>query len=165
MSALTVRLASIEDVSAILSIYNESIPKRIATADLTPQSLETRTQWFQSHDFATRPIVVASRADMVVGWGSFTNFKERSAYAPTAEVSIYVAENAARQGVGRMLLDDLLARAKACDIDRILAVCFSHNEPSLKLFRSRGFEQWGFLPDACELDGLRRSVTILGLKR
>ncbi len=159
------RLATIDDVRAILDIYNESIPKRIATADLVPQSLAARTQWFQSHDFTTRPIVVAIRDDAVVGWGSFTNFKERSAYAPSAEISIYVADVAARQGVGRAILGDLLARAVSCRIDRILAICFSHNEPSLKLFRSRGFEQWGLLPDACELDGIRRSITILGLKR
>lgn len=165
MSAVAVRLALVSDVPSILAIYNESIPKRIATADLVPQLLDARLAWFMSHNFATRPIVVAERDGVVVGWGSFTNFKERSAYAPSAEISVYVADAAAHQGVGRTILDDLLSRADACSIDRVLAICFSHNEPSLKLFRSRGFTQWGFLPDACELDGVRRSVTILGLSR
>ncbi len=165
MSTVEIRLAIKGDVSSILAIYNESIPKRIATADLVPQTFDVRMAWFKSHDFATRPIVVAVRDEKVVGWGSFTNFKERSAYAPTAEVSVYVSDAAAHQGVGRAILDDLLERAQPCGIDRILAICFSHNEPSLKLFRSRGFEQWGLLPDACALDRIRRSVTILGLSR
>ena len=136
MSTVEIRLAIKGDVSSILAIYNESIPKRIATADLVPQTFDVRMAWFKSHDFATRPIVVAVRDEKVVGWGSFTNFKERSAYAPTAEVSVYVSDAAAHQGVGRAILDDLLERADTCGIDRILAICFSHNEPSLKLFRS-----------------------------
>ncbi len=99
----------------------------------------------------------------VLGWGSFTNFKDRSAYAPTAEISVYVADGAAGRGVGSLLVDGLLARAPGCGIDRVLAITFEHNEPSLRLFRKKGFTEWGRLPDACELDGVRRSVLILGL--
>jgi L-amino acid N-acyltransferase YncA len=78
---------------------------------------------------------------------------------------VYVADRAAGRGVGRAMLDALLSRAPGCGIDRILAICFAHNEPSLRLFRSRGFTTWGELPDACDMDGTRRSVVILGLAR
>jgi phosphinothricin acetyltransferase len=61
------------------------------------------------------------------------------------------------------MLDALLALAPGCGIDRILAICFTHNEASVRLFRSRGFVEWGVLPDACDMDGTRRSVVILGL--
>jgi phosphinothricin acetyltransferase len=77
-------------------------------------------------------------------------------------VSVYVAARAAGRGIGRAMLDALLARAEACRIDRALALCFEHNEASLRLFRSRGFGEWGRLPEACDLDGTRRSVVILG---
>jgi phosphinothricin acetyltransferase len=157
-----VRDATESDLAAILAIYNESIPKRIATADLEPQSLEARRAWFVQRNHATRPVLVAEDAHGICAWGSFTNFKDRSAYAPTAEVSVYVADRAAGQGVGRAMLDALLSRASACGIDRILAICFAHNEPSLRLFRSRGFANWGMFPDACVMDGVRRSVVILG---
>ena len=62
----------------------------------------------------------------------------------------------------RGTFDALLERAPACGIDRILAICFAHNEASLRLFRSRGFADWGAFPDACVMDGVRRSVVILG---
>jgi phosphinothricin acetyltransferase len=47
----------------------------------------------------------------------------------------------------------------------VLAICFAHNEPSLRLFRSRGFTEWGAFPDACTMDGVRRTVVILGWAR
>ncbi len=153
------------DLPGILAIYNEAIPRRIATADLEPQTLEARIAWFTNRDRTVRPVLVASDDSGIIAWGAYTNFKERVAYAPTAEISVYVANRAAGKGVGRAMLDALLARASGCHIDRILALCFSHNEASLRLFRSRGFTQWGELPDVCELDGTRRGVTILGLAR
>ncbi|MFM7051451.1 MAG: N-acetyltransferase family protein [Planctomycetota bacterium] len=163
MSAPTVlRSATEADLPRILAIYNEAIPLRIATADLEPQTLEARTAWFRNRDLATRPVVVADQCGTVVGWGSFTNFKDRAAYAPTAEISVYVSQSHAGQGIGHALLNMLLERAPGCGIDRILAICFAHNEPSLRLFRSRGFTDWGTLPDACDMDGTRRTIVILG---
>lgn len=160
--ALSIRAATEHDLEAIRAIYNESIPKRIATADLEPQTIEARRAWFLQRDLTRRPVLVAVDAEGVCAWGAFTNFKDRAAYAPTAEISVYVADRAAGRGVGRGMLDALLERAPACGIDRILAICFAHNEPSLRLFRSRGFVEWGTFPDACIMDGVRRSVVILG---
>jgi len=150
------------DLPAILAIYNASIPLRIATADLEPQSMPARERWWDERDHARRPVVVAEEGGTVVAWGAFTDFKPRAAYAPTAEISVYVDPAKAGHGIGRLVLDALLARAPACGIDRIMAICFAHNEPSLRLFRSRGFGTWGTLPDACHMDGIRRSVVILG---
>ena len=162
---MDVRDANESDLEAIRAIYNESIPKRIATADLEPQSAEARRAWFAQRDRAKRPVLVAVDAQGVCAWGAFTNFKDRAAYAPTAEISVYVADRAAGRGVGRAMLDALLERAPGCGIDRILAICFAHNEPSLRLFRSRGFAEWGRFPEACTMDGVRRSVVVLGWAR
>ena len=163
-SALTIRDAGEHDLEAIRQIYNASIPSGMATADLTPQTLEARKAWWRDRELQRRPVMVAtSDAGTVIAWGSFSDFKPRAAYAPCAEISVYVAPSAAGRGVGRRMLDALLARAPGCGIDRILAICFAHNEPSLRLFRSRGFQPWGQLPEACDMHGTRRSVTILGL--
>jgi phosphinothricin acetyltransferase len=160
-----VRDAARQDLGAILEIYNASIPLRIATADLEPQGMPARERWWDERDHATRPVVVAEAGGRVMGWGAFTDFKPRAAYRPTAEVSVYVDPAALGRGTGRALLDALMARAGACGIDRVLAICFAHNEASLRLFASRGFTEWGRLPEACDMDGTRRTVVMLGWRR
>jgi phosphinothricin acetyltransferase len=150
------------DLPAILAIYNAAVPLRSATADLVPQDMPARERWWEDRDLARRPVLVAERGGRTVAWGAFTDFKPRAGYAPTAEVSVYVDPPEAGRGLGRAMLDALLARALGCGIDRVLALCFAHNEASVRLFRSRGFAEWGRLPDACDMDGVRRTVVVLG---
>jgi phosphinothricin acetyltransferase len=150
------------DLPAILAIYNAAVPLRSATADLVPQDMPARERWWEDRDLARRPVLVAERGGRTVAWGAFTDFKPRAGYAPTAEVSVYVDPPEAGRGLGRAMLDALLARAPGCGIDRVLALCFAHNEASVRLFRSRGFAEWGRLPDACDMDGVRRTVVVLG---
>ena len=59
-----IREATEADLEAIRAIYNESIPKRIATADLEPQSAEARRAWFVQRDHAKRPVLVAVDAQL-----------------------------------------------------------------------------------------------------
>jgi phosphinothricin acetyltransferase len=162
MTHSPLRLATRADLSAILSIYNASIPAHMSTADLVPQSMVAREAWWEQRNHDTRPVLVTERAGRVVAWGAFTNFKDRAGYAPTAEISVYVDPSAVGSGLGSAMLDELLSCAVACQIDRVIGICFEHNHASLRLARSRGFEEWGRLPEACNMDGVRRSVVILG---
>jgi len=56
-----VRDATLEDLSAIIEIYNSTIPSRIVSADTEPVSVEQRLPWFHEHDPARRPIRVTTR--------------------------------------------------------------------------------------------------------
>lgn len=157
------RLASADDLEAIVAIYNASIPGRLATADLEPVSVAQRTPWLLERDLSRRPVwVAATAAGEVVGWASLGDFYGRPAYAATAESAVYVAPEAAGQGLGRRLLDHLLAEAPGCGVTTVLAFVFAHNEPSLRLFGSRGFERWGLLPAVADLDGTPADLAILG---
>ena len=156
------RPATRADLPEILAIYNASIPAHMSTADLTPQQLPARQAWWDQRDHATRPVLVVEESGRIIAWGAFTNFKDRAAYAPTAEVSVYVDQSAIGRGVGRVMLDALLARTPECGIDRVIALCFAHNEASVRLFGSRGFTEWGRIPDACDMQGVRRTVVMLG---
>jgi phosphinothricin acetyltransferase len=160
--SIAVRPARRDDLQDILAIYNAAVPLRSATADLVPQQMAAREAWWNDRDHARRPVMVAEVAGRTVAWGAFTDFKPRAGYAPTAEVSVYVDPARLGLGIGRAMLDALLARAPECGIDRIVALCFAHNEASVRLFMSRGFIEWGRLPDACNMDGVRRSVVMLG---
>jgi phosphinothricin acetyltransferase len=121
-----------------------------------------REAWFDAHDPGRRPLWVAEADGAVVGWLSLEDFHERPAYGATAEVSVYVAEAARGRGVGRALLGHLLERAPGLGVERLVALVFAHNAPSLGLFAAVGFERWGELPGVAVLDGVRRSVAIVG---
>ncbi|BDG09957.1 GNAT family N-acetyltransferase [Anaeromyxobacter paludicola] len=159
-----IRDAALDDLPRIVEIYNASIPGRLATADLEPVSVAQRTPWFQAHHPARRPLWVLEEDGRILGWVSLQDFYGRCAYSGTAEVSIYVAPEAARRGVARTLLGELLARAPSMAVKNLVAFVFGHNEPSLALFRRHGFERWGFLPRVALLDGVERDLAILGLR-
>ena len=159
---MVIRDANVDDLPAIVSIYNAAIPGRMATADLEPVSVESRRQWFSEHSPGARPLWVLEETGEIKGWLSVQAFYGRPAYNATAEVSVYVALDAQRRGYARELVARAIERAAALGISTLLAFIFGHNEPSLALFRSFGFESWARMPRIADLDGIERDLLILG---
>jgi L-amino acid N-acyltransferase YncA len=160
---VTTRLAQPSDLEAIVAIYNASIPGRMATADTVPVTVAERAAWFGEFDPQRRPLwVFCNAADHPTGWLSVRSFYGRPAYHATAEIGVYVAPEARRQGVARQLLDHALHHAPALGLRTLLAFVFAHNTPSIALFDNAGFALWGRLPRVAELDGVERDLAILG---
>lgn len=156
--------AALEDLQAVVDIYNTTVAGRMVTADLEPVTVESRLVWFHEHNSHHRPLWVMRAEGKVVAWLSFQSFYGRAAYNATAEISIYVAEECRGAGVGRILLEKALAEAPRFGLNRLVGFVFGHNEPSLKLLRRYGFEDWGVLPGVAELDGVERDLVIVGRK-
>jgi len=157
-----IRDAREEDLAAIVAIYNASIPSRLSTADTEPVSVDSRREWFRQHGTMRHPLWVLERDRRVAGWLSFGPFYGRPAYAATAEVSVYVAADFQRQGVGTALLEEAMLRSPSLRIETLLGFIFAHNVPSLALFAKFGFERWAHLPRVAELDGIKRDLVIVG---
>ncbi|MDR5854520.1 GNAT family N-acetyltransferase [Caballeronia sp. LZ062] len=162
--SLTYRDATLDDLPAIVAIYNSTIASRQVTADLDPVSVESRLAWFRSHGPDARPLWVVEEGGSVIAWLSFSDFYGRPAYARTVEVSIYLDERARGKGLGKQLLREALDKAPSLKVDTVLGFVFGHNEPSMRLFASFGFEAWGTLPRVAVLDGVERDLVILGLR-
>lgn len=161
-SALNLRLATIDDLPAIVEIYNATIPGRTATAQLEPVSVEERRPWFAAHTPDRRPMWVAEQDGEIIGWVGLSDFHERAAYAGTAQVSIYLREDARGQGLGGRMLDHALAEAPRIGVTHLIGLVFAHNEASLALFRSRGFERWSRMPEIADMDGVLRDLVHVG---
>ncbi len=159
---MVIRDASVDDLAAIVAIYNAAIPGRMATADLEPISVESRRQWFTEHSPGARPLWVLQETGEIKGWLSLQAFYGRPAYHATAEVSVYVAPDGQRKGYARELVARAIERGAGLRISTLLAFIFGHNEPSLALFRSFDFETWARMPRIAELDGIERDLMILG---
>ncbi|QCP49682.1 N-acetyltransferase family protein [Trinickia violacea] len=156
------RDATLDDLPAIVAIYNSTVAGRQVTADLEPVSVESRAAWFHAHGPQARPLWVVEEAGRVIAWLSFSDFYGRPAYSRTAEVSIYLDESARGKGLGKKLLVAALDVAPSLSIDTVLGFIFGHNAPSLALFRHFGFDEWGRLPRVAVLDGVERDLVILG---
>ncbi|WP_372593374.1 N-acetyltransferase family protein, partial [Actinotalea sp.] len=113
-----VRLARVEDAEAVARIYNTGIASRQATFETehrTAADMAARiTGTSPRHAF-----VVALLDGSVAGWAATFPYSPRAAYAGVAEYSVYVDPAAHGRGVGRALLTDLLARARAAGLHKV----------------------------------------------
>ena len=168
-----VQRASKEDLSEVLAIYNQSIPSKQATANLALVTIDERAAWFDEHlSSLTRPIYVVKMAredgdtapakSQVVAWGSFSDLYARTAYHISTEVSIYLNQDYQGKGLGSLLTRWMLTEAPNLGIRNVIALVFAHNQPSLGLFRKLGFEQWGYMPAVCDMEGFIADVVMLG---
>lgn len=162
---LIYRDATLTDLTSITAIYNSTVASRMVTADTEPVSVESKLPWFKSHNPQTRPLWMVELGNgEVIGWLSFQSFYGRPAYQGTAEISIYIDEEHRGKGYGRSILKEAIAKAPNLTISTILAFIFAHNTPSVALFQKEGFDIWGNFPDIAVLDGIQRSLLILGKK-
>jgi len=156
------RYAQKDDLPAIVAIYNSAVTTRLSTADMEMATIGAKEEWFYKHTPDKRPIFVHEVDSEIVAWVSFETFYGRPAYDHTAEISIYVTPRHQDRGMGRQLLQESIEIAPKFGIKTLIGFIFSHNEPSLRLFKSFGFRQWGLLPDIAEMDGTEYSLSILG---
>ncbi len=161
---MIIRHATENDLHAIVAIYNASIPNRMATADLEPVSVMSRINWFNNRSPVKHPLWVIEIGSVIAGWLSFQPFYGRPAYHATAEVSIYIASNYQRRGLGNRLLKEAIRQSPNLGLNTLIGFIFEHNQASLKLFEKFAFERWGHLPGIAELDGVERGLVILGLR-
>jgi phosphinothricin acetyltransferase len=163
MSAPRFRYATLDDLPEIVRIYNSTIASRVVTADLEPISVESRHAWFAAHSPDKHPLwVIENEAGAMLGWLSLSAFYGRPAYGATAEISVYLDDKARGRGLGRIAVQYAEAACPALGIKTLLGFIFAHNVPSLKLFERLGYKGWAHLPNVAELDGVERSLDILG---
>src|SRR5512134_2387268 len=111
---MNIRTAQIDDLPAIVEIYNQSIPSQQATGDTQPVRVEDRMAWFREHRPERHPLFVAEVDGQVVGWCSLSAYRPgRAALRYTAEISYYIALAYHRQGIGRALIEHTLAACPA----------------------------------------------------
>ena len=151
---MSIRIAQLSDLPAIVEIYNESIPSQQSTGDTHPMSLESRLAWFDEHRPDELPVFVAEADGRVAGWCSLSAYRPgRAALRFTREISYYIATAYQRQGIGTALIEHTLAACPALQIRHLFAIVLEGNEASMKLLEKMGFEQWGYLPRVADFNG------------
>jgi L-amino acid N-acyltransferase len=141
--AFTIRLAERRDAEAIRAIYNVEVAESTVTFDLVPRSLDDQVEWIDEHSGAHPAVVAVDEAEEIVGFGSLSPFKRRPAYAPTVEDSVYVRRDRRGEGIGRLLLEELLRLAVDHGFHSVMARIVGNHEASIALHVACAFEVVG----------------------
>jgi phosphinothricin acetyltransferase len=141
---------------AVARIYADGIATGHATFETNVPSWE---RWDGVHLAEHR--FVAVRAGRVLGWVAASAVSERCVYAGVVEHGVYVAADARGQGVGRLLLDALIASTERAGIWTIQTGIFPENEASLRLHERVGFELVGRRKRIGKHEGVWRDVLLL----
>ncbi|MDF7667680.1 GNAT family N-acetyltransferase [Orbaceae bacterium ESL0727] len=159
---ITYHYASLQDLPFIVDVYNSTIASRMVTADIDPISVDSRLGWFNQHNPQTRPLWLIKSDQQPCGWISLSSFYGRPAYDKTVEISLYLHHDFRGKKIGQFMLNEIEKFAQTAGLETILSFIFGHNVPSMQLFTKMGYQQWGFLPQIAELDGVKRDLLILG---
>ncbi len=135
-----------EDLPHLLSIYNHAVLHTSATFDLEPQTLEQRREWF-SHHGPDYPLLVAEDSRGILGYACLSPYRPKPAYGKTVESSVYVDDRYHGQGVGTVLMQELVRRAAQLGYHCVLAGVVGGNEGSARLHEKVGFQHVGCLKE------------------
>lgn len=132
-----------EHVQGTRRIYNHAIETSTATFEMTPRTYDQQLDWANEHSGAYPAIVALAVSGQVTGFASLSPYRPRPAYSTTVEDSVYVDGAFQRQGIGRALLNDLLALASSHGFHAVIGRIAGGNEPSVALHQACGFEVIG----------------------
>lgn len=144
MPAVTIRLATAADISAVTRIYSHSVEHGTASFELEPPSeaeMSRRMQMLLDGGF---PYLIGEIDGTVAGYAYAGPYRPRRAYRFSVEDSIYIDPKAQRQGVGRALLARLIEESTRRGFRQMIAVIGdSAQAPSIELHRAAGFRMIG----------------------
>ena len=145
---LLIRPSLPSDLRSMQAIYAHAVSRGTASFELAPPGESEMAERRQAVLDAGWPWLVSQTQSEIAGYAYASAFRPRPAYRYSVESSIYLHPQAQRQGIGRCLLAELMARCSAIGARQMLAVIGdSANRASIELHRSLGFEQSAVLRD------------------
>ena len=139
-----IRLADAADIEQFAEIVNYYIENSAINFHDRPQSEEDwEANWEVLKD--RYPFLVAVKDDVVGGIAYASPWKLRGSYDWTCEVTVYVRAGHERQGLGRALMEHVLAILERQGYRSIVAIIALPNDASVALHRALGFEHAGTL--------------------
>lgn len=142
---LTLRPAREPDLPQITAIYSNAVLHGTASYEYDAPDLAEMTARFSAITSAAYPYLVAQDDGRVLGYAYASAFRTRPAYRFMVEDSIYIAPDAQGQGLGTLLLGELLARCEALGFHQMIAVIgdAAVNLASARLHAAMGFAECG----------------------
>ena len=129
------------DYEAVTHLYNWFVENSTATFETEPFTTEKFAERLDAI-CAGYPSYVAMGADgRLCGYCYVHAWKERQAYSKTLEATIYLHPDFHRLGLGRKLMQMVMADCKALGYDSLIACVTGTNSASIALCEALGFRR------------------------
>jgi len=135
---ITLRHAHGEDNAQIATIWNDAVACPSLTTDTEPRTPEAQRAWLARHD-DDHPVIVAVDGDEVLAYGSLSPYRDKPAFRATVEDSVYVKVARRGDGLGTLVLAELLRLAQERGHHAVMARIVADNEASRRLHARLGF--------------------------
>ena len=134
------------DLPAILAINNLAVAETTASWNYGPASLDSRKTWFAGMTAKGDPVLVVRRGGELIGYAYWGPFRPADGYLHTVENSVYVRKDMHGHGIGRMLMIELIERARAKGLHAIVAGIGAENTGSIAFHARLGFVEYARMP-------------------
>ena len=141
---MLIRAAQPQDLAVITAIYDHAVRHGTASFELEPPDAGEMTRRYETLRRGGYPYLVAEIDGELLGYAYAGPYRARPAYHWSVEDSIYIAPQSHRRGIGRALIERLIAEAEAAGFRQMIAVIGdSANAGSIELHRRAGFRMVG----------------------
>ena len=138
-----------EHLPAIMAIYNDAILNSTSLYEYAPRSEATMREWLAVRQRDGIPVLgIEWEPWVLAGFATWGPFRPRAAYKYAAEHSVYVDERFRGEGVGRQLMQAVIAAAKQHGLHTLIAGIDATNVASVALHSSLGFRCCGTVREA-----------------
>jgi len=162
--AVTIRDATEADLAAIRDIYNHAVEHTTAIWNETVVDLDNRVEWFKARQARGFPVLVAERNGTIAGYASYGDWRAFDGFRHTVEHSVYVEKDNQGAGIGKLLMQALIARAGENGIHVMIAGIEANNRASIALHEKLGFRNGGTFFEVGKKFGRWLDLTFMELR-
>ena len=144
---MMIRPATEQDIPAITAIFNEAVVNSNAIWTEKQDTEAERLAWMKARLALGYPVLVAAEGPVVLGYGTFGDFRAFPGYRYSVEHSVYIHVDHRGRGLGRVMVDELVAAANALGKHVMIAGIDGGNPASLRLHAQAGFVEVARMPE------------------
>jgi len=137
-----------QQLPEILDIFNDAILNSTALYDYKTRTPDMIQAWYANKQKGKYPLIGAfDRDNTLLGFSTYGMFRVQPAYKYTVEHSVYVRPDKRGQGIGKILLKEIVKKAGEQDFHVMVGVIDASNTVSLKLHEKEGFVLTGVMKE------------------
>ncbi|MEL6894095.1 MAG: N-acetyltransferase family protein [Actinomycetota bacterium] len=147
---MIIRDAVDADMARCRDLYNALIESTTVAWTEQPQTLRQRRAWFRHQQRDRYPVLVAEDPTGVVGFAAYGSFRGSGTwpgYRYTVEHTIHVDRDRWGRGVGRSLMEALVARAQLSEVHVMVGAVDADNLESIRFHERLGFVEVARMPE------------------